>query len=134
MTSHLDSHKTTDIKPEMLSGVQTGNGTPHGIYNKRSIAHACTNRKNDIFMHRRLVQNFAYIMEGGQGTCTLTKRTQRCTYSALQHFFYQTYEILPKNGINETALGLQGMPKDTDLFTQILSKFNLLCLLANKRL
>ena len=30
MTSHLDSHKTTDIKPEMLSGVQTGNGTPHG--------------------------------------------------------------------------------------------------------
>ena len=30
MTSHLDSHKTTDIKPEMLSGVQTGNETPHG--------------------------------------------------------------------------------------------------------
>ena len=26
MTSHLDSHGTTDNKPEMLSGVQTGNG------------------------------------------------------------------------------------------------------------
>ena len=29
MTSHLNSQGTTDIKPEMLSGVQTGNGTPH---------------------------------------------------------------------------------------------------------
>ena len=29
MTSHLDSHRTTDIKLEMLSGVQTGNGIPH---------------------------------------------------------------------------------------------------------
>ena len=28
MTSHLNSHRTTDIKPEMLSGVQTGNGNP----------------------------------------------------------------------------------------------------------
>ena len=25
MTSHLDSHGTTDIKPEMFSGVKTGN-------------------------------------------------------------------------------------------------------------
>ena len=39
MTSHLDSHRTTDIKPEMLSGVQTGNGTPHDKYNICSIAH-----------------------------------------------------------------------------------------------
>ena len=29
MTSQLDSHTTTDVKPEMLSGVQTGNGIPH---------------------------------------------------------------------------------------------------------
>ena len=28
-TSQLDSHTTTDVKPEMLSGVQTGNGIPH---------------------------------------------------------------------------------------------------------
>ena len=32
MTSHLDSHKTTDVKPNMLSGVKTGNGIPHNRY------------------------------------------------------------------------------------------------------
>ena len=37
---HLNSHGTTDIKPEMLSGVQTGNGTPHDKYNIRGIARA----------------------------------------------------------------------------------------------
>ena len=74
MTSHLNSHRTTDIKPEMLSGVQTGNGTPHAIYNIRGIAHARTNRKDDIFMQRRLVQNFTFILEWGQGTCSLTKQ------------------------------------------------------------
>ena len=39
MTSHLNSHRTTDIKPEMLSGVQTGNGTPHDKYNVRGAGH-----------------------------------------------------------------------------------------------
>ena len=87
MTSHFDSHNTTDIKPEMLSGVQTGNGTPYGKYNIRCIAHARTHRKDDIFMKRQLVQNFTYIMERGQGTCTLTKRTRHWTYSASRHFF-----------------------------------------------
>ena len=53
-TSHLDSHGTTDILPEMLLGVQTGNGTPHDEYNIRGIAHARTNRKDDIFVQRRL--------------------------------------------------------------------------------
>ena len=38
MTSHLDSHRTTDIKADMLLGVQTGNGTPHEKYNIRGIA------------------------------------------------------------------------------------------------
>ena len=28
-TSQLDSHTTTDVKPEMLAGVQTGNRIPH---------------------------------------------------------------------------------------------------------
>ena len=37
MTSHLNSHGTTDIKPEMLSGVQTGYGTPHDKYNVSGI-------------------------------------------------------------------------------------------------
>ena len=75
MTSHLNSHRTTDIKPEMLSGVQTRNGTPHDKYNIRGIAHARTNRKYDIFMQRGLVQNFTFILEGGQGTHSLTKHT-----------------------------------------------------------
>ena len=50
MTSHLNSNGTTDIKLEMLLGVQTRNGTPHDKYNIRGIAHVCTNRKDDILM------------------------------------------------------------------------------------
>ena len=50
MTSHLDSHTTTDVKPEMIPGVLTGNGIPRNKYNIRGIAHARTNRKDDIFM------------------------------------------------------------------------------------
>ena len=87
MTSHLDSFGTTDIKPEMLSGVQTGNGTAHDRYNIHGIAHARTSRKYNIFLQRRLVQKFTYIMELGQVTCTLTKHTRRWTYSALRHFY-----------------------------------------------
>ena len=67
MTSHLNSHRTTDIKLEMLSGVQTSNGTLHDKYNICGIAHAWTNRKHDIFMQRRLVQNFTPILEWGKG-------------------------------------------------------------------
>ena len=52
---NLNSHRKTDVKPEMLSGVQTGNGTPHDKYNIRGIAHAQINRKDDIFRQRRLV-------------------------------------------------------------------------------
>ena len=81
MTSHLNSHMTTDIKPEMLSGVQTGNGTPHDKYNLRGIAHARTNRKDHIYMQRRLVQDFTFILEWGQGTCSLMKHTRRWAYS-----------------------------------------------------
>ena len=65
MTAHLTSHGTTDIKPEMLSGVQTGNGTSHDKYNVRGIAHAWTNREDDISMQRWLVQNFTFILELG---------------------------------------------------------------------
>ena len=54
MSSHLNSHRTTDIKPEMLSGVQNGNGTPHDRYKIRGIVHARTNRKDNIFMQRQL--------------------------------------------------------------------------------
>ena len=65
MTSKLDSHTRTDVKPEMLSGVQTGNGIPHDIYDIRGIAHGRTNRKDDIFMQRRLGQIFIYVYWSG---------------------------------------------------------------------
>ena len=54
MTSQRDSHTITDVKPGIISGVQTGNGIPHDKYNKRGIAHVRTNRKDDIFMQRQL--------------------------------------------------------------------------------
>ena len=75
MTSHLNSHKTTDIKPEMLSGVQTGNGTPHDKYNVRGIAHVRT-EKDDIFMQRRLVQIFICILEWDKGLVKNQDRTR----------------------------------------------------------
>ena len=50
----------------MLSGVQTGNGTPHDKYNIRGIAHVRTNRKDDILMQSGLVQNFTFILEWGK--------------------------------------------------------------------
>ena len=51
-TSHLDSHTTNDVKPEMLSSVQTGNRIPHDRYNVRGIALAHSYIKDDIFMQR----------------------------------------------------------------------------------
>ena len=63
MTSHLDSHGTTDIKPEMLSGVQTRNGTPHDKYNIHCIAHARTNRK-DFYAKKTCAKLYIYIRVG----------------------------------------------------------------------
>ena len=54
MTSHCDSHTITDVKPEIMPGVQTGNGIPNDKYNMRGIAHVRTNRKDDILRHIRL--------------------------------------------------------------------------------
>ena len=92
MNSHLNRHSTNDNKSDMLSGDQTRNGTPHDKYDIRGIAHVRTNRKDDIFMQRRIVQNFTFILEWGQGTCSLTKQTWRwayslhAAYSASRHF------------------------------------------------
>ena len=47
MTSHRDSHTITDVKPEMIPGVQTGNGIAHDKYNIRGSAHERTNRKDE---------------------------------------------------------------------------------------
>ena len=46
----------------MIPGVYTGNEIPHDKYNIRGIAHAGTNRKDDIFTQRRL-----YIEEAHMG-------------------------------------------------------------------
>ena len=62
MTSHSDSHTTTDVKPEIITGIQTGNGIPHDIYNIRGIVHARTNRKDDIFIQRRLYIDEAHTV------------------------------------------------------------------------
>ena len=67
MTSHLTSHRTTDIKPEMLPRVQTGNGTPHDRYDICGIAHVRTNGKDDIFMQRRLCKALHIYGSGGEG-------------------------------------------------------------------
>ena len=54
MTSHHDSHTPTDVKPEMIPSVQTGNGIPHDKYYVCGIAHVHTDRKDDIFMQRQM--------------------------------------------------------------------------------
>ena len=59
LTSHL--FITTDVKLEMILGAQIRNGIPNDRYNIRGIAHACTNRKDDIFMQRRLYIDEAHM-------------------------------------------------------------------------
>ena len=63
MTSHRDSHTITDVKLEIIPGVQTGNGIPHDKYNICGIAHTHTNRKDDIFMQRRMYIDEAHTAQ-----------------------------------------------------------------------
>ena len=51
----------------MLSGVQTRNGTPHDKCNIRGIAHAQTNRKDDIFMQGDKCKALHIYWSGGKG-------------------------------------------------------------------
>ena len=53
-TPHLDSHSTTDPKPEILSAVLTGNRISHDQRNVRGIMHVHVCRKDDSFWQRRL--------------------------------------------------------------------------------
>ena len=48
MTSQVGSHGTTDIKLEMLSGAQTGNGIQHVEHRIRGIVHVHAYRKDNI--------------------------------------------------------------------------------------
>ena len=119
MTAHLTSHGTTDIKPEMLSGVQTGNGTPHYEYDIHGIAHARTNRNDNIFMQRWLVQNFTFIIGVGSRDLFIDEAhvagyipgifSLYAAYSALWHFFFLILRLFwahlkvvhQKNGRNQ---------------------------------
>ena len=49
MSSHLDSHTRTDIKPGMIPGIQTQNVNPLDKYNISRIAHAHKTRKIQHF-------------------------------------------------------------------------------------
>ena len=92
MTSDLDSHTTTDVKPDMLSGVQTGNRIPHDRYNKRGIAHLRTNKKDNIF-HAKPTRATLYIGLG-QRTCKKSKQYPARAYTTLG-VFVLLFEALP---------------------------------------
>ena len=51
MTSHLDSHTTTDVKPDMLLGVQSGKGIPHDRYSIRGIS-MCLQTEKTTFTYK----------------------------------------------------------------------------------
>ena len=55
-TLQLDSHSTTDPKPEILSAVLTGNRISGDGRNVCGIMHVHVCRKDDIFRQRRLNQ------------------------------------------------------------------------------
>ena len=65
-TPHLDSHSTTDPKPEILSAVLTGNRISGDGRNVRGIMHVHVCRKDDILRQRRL--NHSGRGEGDYGT------------------------------------------------------------------
>ena len=79
----------------MLSGVQTGNRIPHDRYNIRGIAHAHTNKKDDIFMQRRPGQIFTCILEWGQRTCKKSRPYPARAYTTL--VVLVSFEVFPKS-------------------------------------
>ena len=131
MTSHLNSHRTTDIEPEMLSGVQTGNGTPHDKYSVRGITHAQTNRKDDNSYKDDQCKTLHLYWSGVKGLVHWrsthgTGHIPLCgifsvhaAYSALRHFFirHKMANCIPKgflscnSGISKTHPFLQQYPK-----------------------
>ena len=53
-TPHIDSHSTTDPKPEIQSAVLTGSRISRDGSNVRGIMHVHMCRKDDIFRQRQL--------------------------------------------------------------------------------
>ena len=72
MTSHSDSHNTTDVKPEIIPGVQTGNEF---------------HRINIIFAALPMHAQTKKTTFSCKDDYTLTNYTRRWTYSALLYFW-----------------------------------------------
>ena len=88
MTSYRDSHNTTDVKPEMIPGLYTGNGIPHDEYNLCGIVHKHTNRKDDIFMQRRLYIDEPRTTQGAGHIPLKISRFRSAIYRRCGHFSF----------------------------------------------
>ena len=58
MTIHLDCYATTDCKPEVLSGVETGNRNPHDYAALRMCTHI---QKRRHFYAKTTIANMEVI-------------------------------------------------------------------------
>ena len=67
MTIHLDCYATTDCKPEVLSGVETGNRIPHDEWNLRGIAHMYTYTEKTTFLEA--LASLGMVMSVTQSVC-----------------------------------------------------------------
>ena len=56
MTSHLDNYGTSDIKREILSGVQTKDEIQLDEYDVYMVLRKC--KKDNIFVQRQCLQSF----------------------------------------------------------------------------
>ena len=63
MTSYLNSHRTTGIKPEMLSGVPTGNGTPRDKYDITRNC-LCAHKQKRRHFHAKTTSAKLYVYIG----------------------------------------------------------------------
>ena len=75
-TPHLDSHSTTDPKPEILSAVLIGDRISRDGRNVRGITHVRVWRKDDIF--RRQWLNHSEMGKGDYGTQRQTAEPYSC--------------------------------------------------------
>ena len=74
MTSHLNSHRTADIKPEMLSGVQPGNGIPYNIY--AALPMCGQTEKTTFSCKDDSVKSLRVYWSGGKGLVQNQDRTR----------------------------------------------------------
>ena len=90
LSSSLDSHGTTDIKPEMSSGVQTGIGTSLDKYNIRG------KQKRRHFYAMTSAKLYIYIDEAHRALDIFRKRFRDSAvpYTAVAVIFYNSLDIL----------------------------------------